>query len=66
MQDATLQRCSKKRCIGVVRFTNEHRCEDCWAADQWRFSGRDQSVNTLDGSLEAEAPEASAGNSRLT
>lgn len=28
-------------------YGNDDRCEDCWADDQQRYSGRSQSVNTL-------------------
>ena len=45
--------CQKKiakdqKCGRPVVFSNEDRCEDCWADDQWRWSGRSQRVKVIE------------------
>ncbi len=35
------------KCGNIVTFSNETRCEDCYSADQQRYDGQSQHVDTI-------------------
>lgn len=43
------------KCGNIVTFSNETRCEECYSADQQRFSGKSQHVETPHLSARQEA-----------
>lgn len=49
------------RCGNQVVFSNELRCEDCFAKDSEIFSGRDSNVVTLPGPVAGEPPGGQQG-----